>query len=82
MRIQVKLGGALKRHAEGSDGIRAIESERPLTVSEAMARLGVEEEADEVLVIVNDEVVPPSEHGRLRLNDKDRLTLMPQLKGG
>lgn len=82
MRVQVKFGGDLKRRAAGPGGTGEIESDQPLTVAEAMARLGIEDAADEVLVIVNDEVVPPSEHGRVSLNDDDRLTLMPQLKGG
>ncbi len=60
MRIEVKLGGDLKRYADHSG---AIESDRPLTVAEAMARLGIEEEPGEVLAIVNDEVVPPVNGG-------------------
>jgi len=80
MRIQVKLGGELKRH--GANGAREIESEDPLTVAAAMEKLGVPGDADDVLVIVNDEIVPPSEHARFELKEDDRLALMPQLKGG
>jgi len=79
MRIELKLGGDLKRYADQSS---AIESDRPLTVAEAMARLGIQETPDEILAIVNDEVVPPGERGERNLKDRDKLTLMPQLKGG
>lgn len=81
MRVEVKLAGALRRYARpGSDA--AIESDRAITVAEAMARLGVEEAPEELLAIVNDEVVPPGIRGQRLLEDNDRLTLMPQLKGG
>ena len=80
MRIEVKLGGDLKRH--GANGAREIESEGPLTVARAMEQLGVAPDADDILVIVNDEIVPPSEHARFELKENDRLALMPQLKGG
>lgn len=82
MRIHVRLGGALKRYAGASGAESAIESPGPITIAEAMAKLGIEEQPEEVLVIVNDEVVPPGEQRRFELGDKDRLTLMPQLKGG
>ncbi|MBS1269648.1 MAG: hypothetical protein MAG794_00599 [Gammaproteobacteria bacterium] len=82
MWIQVKLGGPLKRYADSDGGTKAVHADDPLTVAETMARIGVEEDAGELLVIVNDDVVPPSEHGRFTLKDNDRLTLMPRLKGG
>lgn len=78
MAIRVKLGGDLKRYGDGS----TIRDKAPITVADAMARLGVEEEPDDVLVIVNDEVVPPGEREGFTLNDDDRLALMPQIKGG
>lgn len=80
MQIRVKLGGDLKRY--GASGLREIEADGSLTVAQAMERIGVGDAADEVLVIVNDEIVPPSEHGRFELKEHDRLALMPQLKGG
>lgn len=80
MQIRVKLGGELKRY--GSSGLQEIDSDGPLTVTGAMAKIGINADADEVLVIVNDEIVPPSEHGRRELKENDRLALMPQLKGG
>lgn len=80
MQIQVKLGGELKRY--GSNGLQEIESDGALTVAGAMEKIGISAGADEVLVIVNDEIVPPSEHARFELKDNDRLALMPQLKGG
>lgn len=80
MQIQVKLGGELKRY--GASGPQEIASEGPLTVARAMDEIGVGAEADDILVIVNDEIVPPGEHGRFELNENDRLALMPQLKGG
>lgn len=79
MTIRVKLGGELKRYGGGS---QAIEIDSPITVTQAMERLGIEEEADEVLVILNDEIVPPAERAGQTLENDDRLTLMPQLKGG
>jgi sulfur carrier protein ThiS len=82
MQIEVKLGGGLKRYAAGPAGRGAIESDSPITVAEAIARLGVEEDAEDVLAIVNDEVVPPSDRRRFTLKDRDQLTLIPQLKGG
>lgn len=78
MGIRIKLGGDLKRY--GDTG--ALERQAPITVAEVMTKLGIEEEPDEVLVIVNDEVVPPGKREELTLNDDDKLTLMPQLKGG
>ncbi|MGA8261124.1 MAG: MoaD/ThiS family protein [Arenicellales bacterium] len=81
MRIEIKLSGELKRYARAGGG-SVIESEQAMTVAEAMARLGVEEAPDELLAIVNDEVVPPGSRGQRKLEDNDRLTLMPQLKGG
>ena len=82
MEINVKLGGALKQYASGKGGTHSIESDSPITVAEAIAKVGVEEEADDVVVIVNDEVVPPSERLQFTLKDQDQLTLIPQLKGG
>lgn len=79
MRIQVKLGGDLKRYADSGG---ALESDGPLTVAAAMQKLGLEETPDEVLAIVNDEVVPPAERAERKLEENDKLTLMPQLKGG
>ena len=78
MAIQVKLGGDLKRYGDGS----AVGDKAPITVADAMTALGIEEGPDEVLVIVNDEVVPPADRDGFMLNNDDRLTLMPQLKGG
>ncbi len=80
MQVQVKLGGELKRY--GESGPRDFEPRGPLTVSRAMAEIGIPSDADDVLVIVNDEIVPPSEQGERELQDNDRLALMPQLKGG
>lgn len=80
MQIQLKLGGELKRY--GSNGLQEIGSEGPLTVAGAMEKIGIEAGTDDVLVIVNDEIVPPSEHTQFELKDNDRLALMPQLKGG
>jgi len=77
--IAVKLGGELKRHG----GRRQhIEAEASITVAEAMKRLGVDEDPEAVLVIVNGEVVPPASRGSHTLADGDELSLMPQLKGG
>ena len=81
MRIEIRLAGQLKRYA-GAGGGSVIESDRAITVAEAMAKLGVEEAPDELLAIVNDEIVPPGSRGERKLEDNDRLTLMPQLKGG
>lgn len=80
MRIHVRLGGDLKRY--GAGGVRTLDSAEPLTIAETMTRIGVEEAAEEVLVIVNDEVVPPGERDSRVLEDEDQLALMPQLKGG
>lgn len=80
MQIQVKLGGELKRY--GADGSQEFETDGPLTVARAMAKIGLAADSDEVLVIVNDEIVPPGQHASFELNENDRLALMPQLKGG
>lgn len=80
MQIQLKLGGELKRY--GAGGRREVGSESPLTVAAAMAEIGIQPDADDVLVIVNDEIVPPGELDRFELKENDRLALMPQLKGG
>jgi sulfur carrier protein ThiS len=80
MQIRVKLGGDLKRH--GASGLQEIESDGPLTVARAMDLIGVGADAENVLVIVNDEIVPPGEQSRFELKENDRLALMPQLRGG
>lgn len=80
MQIQVKLGGVLKRY--GESGPRDFEPRGALTVARAMAEIGLPPDTDDVLVIVNDEIVPPSEQDGRELQDNDRLALMPQLKGG
>ena len=82
MEISVKLGGALKQYASGKGGRLSIEPDSPITVAEAIAKIGIEEDADDMVVIVNDEVVPPSERLQVTLKDQDQLTLIPQLKGG
>jgi len=80
MQIQVKLGGELKRH--GGGGLQEFDTDGALTVAEAMQQIGIDAGADDVLVIVNDEIVPPGEQSQFQLKENDRLALMPQLKGG
>lgn len=80
MQIQLKLGGELKRY--GSNGLREFEGEGALTVAAVLDRIGIGGEVDQVLVIVNDEIVPPGEHAGFELKEQDRLAVMPQLKGG
>lgn len=79
MAIQVKLAGELKRYGQAR---QSLETDGAMTVTEAIERLGIQEEPDEILVIVNDEVVPPGERADRRLADEDQLTLTPQLRGG
>lgn len=79
MPIQVKLGGELKRYGAGT---QSIETSTPITVAQAMERLGINEEPEDVLVIVNEQVVPPSEREKTTVTGDDRIALMPQLKGG
>jgi sulfur carrier protein ThiS len=55
MRVRVKLGGDLKRYG---GGLQELELNDQASVAEAMERVGIDEEAGEVLVIVNDEIVP------------------------
>ena len=82
MPIQIKFGGELKRYASGASDMRSFEPDGPISVARTLEQIGVDEEADEILVIVNDEVVPPGRRAEVTLGDGDRLTLMPQLKGG
>jgi len=79
MAIQVKLGGELKQYGGAR---RSIDTDAPVTVAQAIERLGIREEPDALLVIVNDEVVPPGERPGHALRDGDRLALTPQLRGG
>lgn len=80
MQIQLKLGGELKRY--GRNGPQEFEAEDALTVAAVLDRIGIGTDVDQVLVIVNDEIVPPGEHATFELKERDRLAVMPQLKGG
>lgn len=80
MQIQLKLGGELKRY--GNSGLQEFEAEGTLTVAAVLDRIGIGADVNHVLVIVNDEIVPPGEHTEFELNEQDRLAVMPQIKGG
>jgi len=79
MAIEVKLVGELKQYGGAR---QSLDGGGAITVAEAIERLGIREAPDEVLVIVNDEVVPPGERAGRALHDADQLTLTPQLRGG
>lgn len=79
MAIQVKLGGELKQYGGAK---QSLDTDSAITVAQAIERMGIREEPDEILVIVNDEVVPPGERADRQLADEDQLTLTPQLRGG
>jgi len=87
MKIKVKLGGRLKdylpRAGPGvSNGLTELTTSPNITIAEAMARLRITEDTNELLVVVDGENIPPSQRAGYALLDGQLLNVMPPLKGG
>ena len=86
MRIKLKLVGLLKRRQsamwDSGSGTGVLETREAISVDQALDTLGIPYGGDDIVIIINDDVVPPSERHQAMLNDGDRLTLMPSMQGG
>ena len=83
MKIQFKTGGLLVEHLPaGSTGNTAeLEVPEGATPTDVMGQLGMPMD-ENYLVSLNGEVVVISERDTRVLAEKDRLAIMPPLKGG
>ncbi len=87
MKIRVKLGGRLKDYlpptgSDAGNGLAELLTSSNITVAEAMMRLRIAEDTNELLVIVDGENIPPSQRAGYALLDGQLLNVLPPLKGG
>lgn len=83
MRITLKTAGLLGKYLPpGSTRDEALlEVDDGASPLDVIAQLGMPDDAN-YLVTVNGAIVPPSERPAWRLAERDKLSIMPPLKGG
>lgn len=83
MKVSVRTSGLITAHLPGSDredGIQ-VELSDGATVGALMDRLGLPGDKA-YLVVVNDAAVPKARRESHGLNEGDRISIVPPLKGG
>lgn len=83
MKIRLKMSGLIARYlpADSANGQATVELPDDMSVAGLMSRLGLPEE-ERFLVIVNDSTVPQDMRASRTLDDGDRVSIVPPLKGG
>lgn len=81
MKVTIKMSGLMARQVPGSATGVEMSLLEGTTIGGVMTRLGLPGN-ESYLVIVNDSTVPKDRRASQKLNDGDRISIVPPLKGG